>query len=92
MTMREGGFLSAYTDRYWELYNEIGGNHDNATASTFKIRLHMDSEMRKPLTMNLTRDMHSLIDRIEEHKRVEVDQISNFHTMNSDTIHIITNC
>ena len=27
MAMKEGKTLKAYSDRYWELYNEIGGNN-----------------------------------------------------------------
>lgn len=41
---------------------------------TFKVGLLTNSDLRKSLTMKLARSMHQLMDRIEEHKRVEDDQ------------------
>lgn len=43
--------------------------------NTFKLRLPMDFDLRKSLTMNPAWGMHHLMDRIEEHKRVEDDQL-----------------
>jgi len=43
---------------------------------TFKMGLPMNSDLRKSLTIKLTQDMnHQLLDRIEEYKRVEDDQV-----------------
>ena len=36
LSMREGKTLKAYSDRYWEMYNEIEGNYDDVAISTFK--------------------------------------------------------
>jgi len=44
-------------------------------ANTFKLGLPMDFDLRKSLTMNPAWGMHCLMDRIEEHKLVEDDQI-----------------
>ena len=39
MSMREGETLKAYSDRYWEMFNEINGSYDDVTISTFKAGL-----------------------------------------------------
>ena len=43
MKMRAGETLRSYASRYWELYNEIGGDNEKVAASTFRIRLPKDS-------------------------------------------------
>lgn len=58
MAIREGEFLRAYFDRYWELFNEIKGNFGGVAAKTFKVGLPMNFNLRKSLTMNPARDMH----------------------------------
>ena len=35
--MREGETLKTYSDRYWEIYNEINGDFEGVTISTFKV-------------------------------------------------------
>jgi len=37
MTVREGKTLKIYSDRYWEIFNEINGNFDNVAIRTFKV-------------------------------------------------------
>jgi len=74
MAMREREYLKTYSDKYWELFNEIDGDFDDVAVQTFKIGLPMNSNLRKSLTMKPTRDMHQLMDRVKEHKRVEDDQ------------------
>ena len=74
MAMREREYLKTYSDRYWELFNVIDGDFDDVAVQTFKIGLPMNSNLRKSLTMKPTRDMHQLMDRVKEHKRVEDDQ------------------
>ena len=59
--MREGESLKAYSDKYWKLFNKINGYFGSIAASTFKVGLPMDSNLRKSLTMTLTRDMHQLM-------------------------------
>ena len=42
--------LRSYASRYWELYNEIGGGNEKVAASTFRLGLPKDSELRDSLT------------------------------------------
>ena len=48
--MREGETLKAYSDRYWEMYNEIEDNYDDVAISTFKRGLPTEHGLRKSLT------------------------------------------
>ena len=36
MAMRKGETLRTYSDRYWEMINEIDGNFDEVAIRTFK--------------------------------------------------------
>ena len=36
LSMHEGETLKAYSDRYWEVYNDLDDNHDDVAISTFK--------------------------------------------------------
>ena len=47
-----------YTNRYWELYNEIEGGNKQVTVSTFKLRLPLESKLRDSLTMRPLENMH----------------------------------
>ena len=75
MAMSEGETLKTYSDRYWETYNEIDGNFKDVAMRTFKVGLLTEHELRKSLTMKSTSNMCQLMDRIEEYKRVEKDQM-----------------
>ena len=46
MSMKEGETLRTYSDCYWELYNEIRGDNGGIAASTFKVGLPIDSDLR----------------------------------------------
>ncbi|XP_030948867.1 uncharacterized protein LOC115972748 [Quercus lobata] len=48
--MREGETLKTYSDRYWEMLNEIEGEHDDMAISTFKASLPPEHDLRKSLT------------------------------------------
>ncbi|XP_075669891.1 uncharacterized protein LOC142639626 [Castanea sativa] len=74
MAMREGETLKTYSDRYWETFNEIDGEFKDVAVRTFKVVLPTEHELRKSLTMKPARSMRQLMDRINEHKRVEEDQ------------------
>ena len=50
LSIREGETLKAYSDRYWEIYNEIEGNYDDVAISTFKRGLPTEHGLRKSLT------------------------------------------
>ena len=74
LSMREEETLKAYSDRYWEMYNEIEGDYDNIAISTFKSGLPTKHGLRKSLTGKLVTSLRQLINRINKYKRVEEDQ------------------
>ena len=53
MSMREGKTLKAYSNRYWEMFNEIDGDYDDVTISTFKVGLPVKHDLKKSLTGKL---------------------------------------
>ncbi|XP_030964378.1 uncharacterized protein LOC115985583 [Quercus lobata] len=75
--MRVGETLRSYASRYWELYNEISGGNKKIAASTFRMGLPEDSELRESLTKRPPEDMRQLMRRIEEYKRLEDDRLQN---------------
>ena len=77
MKMRVGETLRSYASRYWELYNEIGGGNEKIAASTFRMGLPEDSELRESLTRKPPEDMRQLIRRVEEYKRLEDDRLQS---------------
>ena len=74
LSMREGEILKTYSDKYWEMYNEIDGNFDDAIISTFKSGLPIEHGLRKSLTGKPVTNLHQLMDRIDKYKRVEENQ------------------
>ncbi|XP_050289692.1 uncharacterized protein LOC126727825 [Quercus robur] len=48
--MRDGETLKIYSDRYWEMYNEIDGDFEDIAISTFKVGLPTKHGLRKYLT------------------------------------------
>ena len=50
LPMRKEETLKAYSDRYWERYNEIEGNYDDVAISTFKGGLPTEHGLKKSLT------------------------------------------
>ena len=61
MKMRVKETLRSYASQYWELYNEIGGGNEKIAASTFRMGLPKDSELRESLTRNPPEDMWRLM-------------------------------
>ena len=57
MVMREGETLKTYSDRYWEMFNEIDGDFENVAIRTFKVGLLMEHDLRKSLTMKPAQSM-----------------------------------
>lgn len=49
MTMREGKTLKTYSDRYWEMFNEIDGNFDDVAIRTYKVGLLAEHGLGKSL-------------------------------------------
>ena len=66
--------MKAYSNRYWEMFNEIDEDFDNVAIRTFKVGLPTEHDLRKSLTRKSVRSMHRLVDRIDEYKRVEKEQ------------------
>ena len=48
--MYDGETLKAYSDRYWDMYNEMDGNFDDVAINTFKNSLLVEHDLRKSLT------------------------------------------
>ena len=74
MTMQEGETLKMYSDRYLEMFSEIDGNFDDVAIRTFKVSLPTKHDLRKSLTRKPVRNVHQLMDRINEYKQVGKDQ------------------
>ena len=49
MSIWEGETLKVYSDRYWEMFNEIDGDYDDVAISTFKAGLPTEHGLRKSL-------------------------------------------
>ena len=74
MVMREGETLKNYSNRYWEMFNEIDGDFEDVAIRTFKVDLPTEHKLRKSLTKKPTQSTRQLMDRINKYKRVENDQ------------------
>ena len=49
------------------------GDNGGIVTSTFKVGLSINSELRASLALKLVTDMHKLMERVEEYKRLEND-------------------
>ena len=74
LSMPKGENLKTYSDRYWEMFNEIDGDFDDVAISIFKAVLPAEHGLRKSLTSKPVTSVCQLIDRIDKYKRVEEDQ------------------
>ena len=68
MSMREGKTLKTYSDKYWEMFNEIDGDFDDMAIRNFKVSLPTEHDLRKSLTKKPVRSIRQLIDRIDKYK------------------------
>ncbi|XP_023888046.1 uncharacterized protein LOC112000176 [Quercus suber] len=75
MSMREGKTLKAYSDRYWEMFNEVDEAYDDMAINTFKEGLPTEHDLRRSLTGKPVTSMRQLMDRIDQYRRVDEDQI-----------------
>ena len=75
MSMRDGKTLKAYSDRYWEMFNEIDGSYDDVAISTFKAGLLAEHDLRKSLNGKHVTSVRLLMDRIDKYRRIEEDQL-----------------
>ena len=73
MAMCEWETLKTYSDRCWEMFNEIDGDFDDMAIRTFKVSLPFEHDLRKSLIRKPVRSMHRLMDRIDEYKQVKED-------------------
>jgi len=73
ITMREGETLKTYSNRYWEMFNEIDGDFNDLTIRTFKVGLSAEHSLRKSLIGKLANSIRQLMDQIDKYKRVEED-------------------
>ena len=71
--MREGETLKTYSDKYWEMYNEIDGDFEDVAIGTFKVGLPTEHGLRKSLTAKPVTSVPQLMDQIDKYKRVEED-------------------
>ena len=70
MSMREGESIKAYSERYWEMFNEIDVNFDEVAIKTFKVDLPSKHGLRKSLTGKPATSLRQLIDRVDKYKRM----------------------
>ena len=68
LSMHDGETLKAYSDKYWETYNEMEDNFDDVTIINFKNSPLVDHGLRKSLTSKLATSMRQLIDWIDKYK------------------------
>ena len=66
LSMRDGETLKTYSDRYWEMYNEMDDNFDDVAINTFKSSLPTEHGLRKSLTGKSATSMRQLMDRIDK--------------------------
>ena len=62
LSMREGETLKRYSDRYWEMFNEIDGDFDDVAISTFKVGLPAEHGLRKSLIDKPVTSVRQLMD------------------------------
>ncbi|XP_028060214.1 uncharacterized protein LOC114263827 [Camellia sinensis] len=74
--MESRGSLKAYNAKYWETYNEILDCLTNLAITQYKRGLPVGHRLRDSLTMHQPITMESLMQRINEHIRVEDDAAS----------------
>ena len=72
--MREGKTLKTYSDRYWEMFNEIDSDFEDVAIRTFEASLPTKHGLRKSLTGKPVTNVRQLMDRIDKYKRIEEDQ------------------
>ena len=73
MSMQDRETLKAYSDKYWEMFNEIDGSYDDVAISTFKAGLLAKHDLRKSLTGKPVASVRQLMDMIDKYRRIEED-------------------
>ena len=49
--------MKTYSNKCWEMFNEIDENFDNVAIRTFKVSLPVEHDLRKSLTRKLARSV-----------------------------------
>ena len=75
MSMQDEETLKAYSDRYWEMFNEIDGSYNDVAISTFKASLPAEHDLKKSLTGKPVVNVRQLMDRIDKYRRIEKNQL-----------------
>ena len=73
MSLRERESVKAYSERYWEMFNEINDDFDEVAIKTFKVDLLAKHGLRKSLTSKLVTNLRQLMNRVDKYKRIEDD-------------------
>ncbi|KAH7847010.1 hypothetical protein Vadar_020735 [Vaccinium darrowii] len=73
MRQKDDETLRQYSKCYWETFNEIENCSEEYALATFKTSLPMHSKLRESLTMHPVKTVAKLMERIQEHARVEDD-------------------
>ena len=71
LSMREEVTLKTYSDRYWEMFNEIDGDFDDVDVKTFNVGLLAEHGLRMSLIGKLATSVCQLMNQIDKYKRVE---------------------
>ena len=66
MSMREGESVKAYSERYWEMFNEIDGDFDEGAIKTFKVGLPSKHGLKKSLTGKPVTSLRQLMDQVDK--------------------------
>ena len=66
MTMPERETLKTYSEKYWEMFNKIDENFNDAAIRTIKVGLLTEHDLRKSLTRKRVRSVRQLMDPIDE--------------------------
>ena len=74
LSMREGETLKTYSNRYWEMFNEIDGDFDDVAIKTFKVSQPTEHGLKKSLTRKPVTSVRQLMDHIDKYKKVEENQ------------------
>ena len=70
MSMREGESVKVYSERYWEIFNEIDGDFDEVAIKTFKVGIPSEHGLRKFLTGKPITSLRQLMDRVNKYNRI----------------------
>nr|XP_023918481.1 uncharacterized protein LOC112030029 [Quercus suber] len=62
LSMQEGDTLKTYSDRYWEMFNEMEGDFDEVALNTFELGLPAKYGLRKSLTGKFVTSVRQLMD------------------------------